>query len=385
MFASIGLVGGTSYFKYYKSEDLAKKQYGQNDTTLNMPISSPSTILGEAYNQCYPLMGVSESGSYTIDNYEASIDGEAGTITGGATGTELTQTIIELGCLLNALNINSSQAGSSTLKYLLTNAALNASPKNDMMGQKNLIIKPYEISVITMITSNLSAPSPLAGIIFAIIPHPMLTGYKWNTAILPNVSTINENATYNSSASDSVSVLGGLINGLTQALGGGGGTFSSIFSNSSNNNSTVNSNENGNENSNNQSTFSGGTSSSSTSTTPNSSSHNTSSSPTNSPNINGNASSNTDSSTSTDQNSDAAVDLNATKVCANKGPNTYFNESDSGSPFVTTSGTKEWGQMMACVAQQSQMPSSVEIGLKNFLSNYVSALKNNSRSLQGDR
>lgn len=34
--------------------------------------------------------------------------------------------------------------------------------------------------------------------------------------------------------------------------------------------------------------------------------------------------------------------------------------------------------MMACVAQQSQMPSSVEIGLKNFLSNYVSALKNNS-------
>ena len=321
-----GLVGGTSYFKYYKSEDLAKKQYGQNDTTLNMPISSPSTILGQAYNQCYPLMGVSESGSYTIDNYEASIYGEAGTITGGATGTELTQTIIELGCLLNALNINSSQAGSSTLKYLLTNAALNASPKNDMMGQKNLIIKPYEISVITMITSNLSAPSPLAGIIFTITPHPMLTGYKWNTAILPNVSTINENATYNSSASDSVSVLGGLINGLAQALGGGG-TFSSIFSNSSNNNSTVNSNENGNENSNNQSTFSGGTSSSSTSTTPNAPNQNSSSLPTNSPNMNGSSGSNTDFPT--DHSSDADAALNATKVCANKGPNTYSNESEA--------------------------------------------------------
>ena len=153
------------------------------------------------------------------------------------------------------------------------------------------------------------------------------------------------------------------------------GVTKSILSGTSSSPSESSTNANGNSNS---SSINSNATSSSTSTIPNAPNQTSSSLPTNSPNMNGSSGSDTDSSSPTDHSSDADAALNATKVCDNKGPNTYFNESDSGSPYVSTSGTKEWGQMMACVAQQSQMPSSVEIGLKNFLSNYVSALKNNS-------
>lgn len=217
----IGLVGGTSYYNRYKAEELARKEYGENNKTLTAPITSPSTILGQGYNQCYPPTGVTESGSYYIDSYEASITGEAGTLTGGATSAELLQTTIELGCVLNALNIQSPQSGTSALNYLLTNAASKATAGNDgiLSGQKNLIEGPYEVSVITLLTTSLSAPSPLSGIIFTIYPHPMtIDGYKWNTGILPNINTINANSTFDSSSSNSISVLGQLTDELAQIV-----------------------------------------------------------------------------------------------------------------------------------------------------------------------
>ena len=245
----IGLVGGTSYYNRYKAEELTRKEYGEND------ITSPSTILGQAYNQCYPPTGVTESGSYYIDSYEASITGEAGTLTGGATSAELLQTTIELGCVLNALNIQSPQSGTSALNYLLTNAASKATAGNDgiLSGQKNLVEGPYEVSVITLLTTSLSAPSPLSGIIFTIYPHPMtIDGYKWNTGIHPNINTINANSTFDSSSSNSISVLGQLTDELTQIVYNSTDDDEDDFSSLALNNSDENDNSSANSNSSNE-------------------------------------------------------------------------------------------------------------------------------------
>lgn len=372
----IGLVGGTSYYNRYKAEELARKEYGENDKTLTTPITSPSTILGQAYSQCYPPTGVTESGSYYIDSYEASITGEVGTLTGGATSAELLQTTIELGCVLNALNIQSPQSGTSALNYLLTNAASKTTAGSDgiLSGQKNLIEGPYEVSVITLLTTSLSAPSPLSGIIFAIYPHPMtVDGYKWNTGILPNINTINANSTFNSSSSNSISVLGQLTDELAQIVynstDGNGDNFSSLTSNNASENNNSSSNSNGGKESGNKSISSGNVSNSSNS----SSSDNSSS----------NSSINSDNNESTNSGSNAITDINDAEICSKlKGSDqqtSVYNGPNDNTPTFWVSGTNIWNQMMTCIVQQSQMPSTIEEKLKSSISADISALKKGSK------
>ena len=372
----VGLVGGTSYYNRYKAEELARKEYGENDKTLTTPITSPSTILGQAYNQCYPPTGVTESGSYYIDNYEASITGEAGTLTGGATSAELLQTTIELGCVLNALNIQSPQSGTSALNYLLTNAASKATAGSDgiLSGQKNLIEGPYEVSVITLLTTSLSAPSPLSGIIFTIYHHPMnIDGYKWNTEIFPNINTINATSTFDSSVSTSASVLGQLTDELAQIIynstDGDEDDFSSLTSNNSgeNNNSSSNSNNEGEQGI--QGTYSNVTSSSSNSSSTNDSSSN---SLTNSGNDEG-----------TNTSNDAITDINDAEICSqlksSDQQTSIYNGPNGNTPTFWVSGTNLWNQMMTCVVQQSQMPSTIEEKLKSSISADISSLKKGSK------
>lgn len=370
----IGLGGGTSYYNRYKAEELARKEYGKNDKTLNTPITSPSTILGQAYSQCYPPTGVTESGSYSIDSYEASITGEAGTLTGGATSAELLQTTIELGCVLNALNIQSPQSGTSALNYLLTNAASNTSTNAGvLMGQKNLISGPYEVSVITLITTNVSAPSPLSGIIFTIYPHPMtIDGYKWNTGILPNINTINANSTFDSSSSNSISVLGQLTDKLAQIIynstDGDEDDFSSLTSNNSGENNNSSSNSNSGEESGNKSISSDNVSNSSNSSSSDNSSSN---------------SSNSDNNESTNSGSNAITDINDAEICSElKGPDqqtSIYNGSNDNTLAFWVSGTNYWNQMMTCIVQQSQMPSTIEEKLKSSIAADISALKKGSK------
>ena len=352
----VGLVGGTSYYSRYKAEELARKEYGENDKTLTTPITSPSTILGQAYNQCYPPTGVTESGSYDIDSYEASITGEAGTLTGGATSAELLQTTIELGCVLNALNIQSPQFGTSALNYLLTNAASKATSVSDgiLSGQKNLIEGPYEVSVITLLTTSASAPSPLSGIIFTISPHPMtIDGYKWNTGILPNINTINANSTFDSSSSNSISVLGQLTDELAQIVynstGDNEDDFSSLTSNNSGENNNSSSNSNSGEESGNKSISSNNVSSSSNS----SSSYNSSS----------NSSTNSGGNAYTDMNNATTCSAYATSyndMSSNQGPN-------GNTQNIIVSGVNAWGPTMACLAQELQMPTNIKNKLKEYI------------------
>ena len=368
----IGLVGGTSYYNRYKAEELARKEYGENDKTLTTPITSPSTILGQAYNQCYPPTGVTESGSYYIDSYEASITGEAGTLTGGATSAELLQTTIELGCVLNALNIQSPQSGTSTLNYLLTNAASKATAGSDgiLSGQKNLIEGPYEVSVITLLTTSLSAPSPLSGIIFTIYPHPMtIDGYKWNTEILPNINTIKANSTFDSSSSNSISVLGQLTDELDQIIynstDGDEDDFSSLTSNKSGENNNSSSNSNSGEESGNKSIASDNVSNSSNSSSSDNSSSNSST------NSGGNAYTDMNNAAMCSEDEDEAeIPNNATLpnnvMQANPGPGGNVQS-------IVVNGTGPWGKMMACLASTLQMPINVENKLKEYIDKGTSA------------
>lgn len=402
----VGLVGGTSYYNRYKAEELARKEYGENDKTLTTPITSPSTILGQAYNQCYPPTGVTESGSYDIDSYEASITGEAGTLTGGATSAELLQTTIELGCVLNALNIQSPQFGTSALNYLLTNAASKATSVSDgiLSGQKNLIEGPYEVSVITLLTTNVSAPLPLSGIIFSIYPHPMtIDGYKWNTEVLPNINTINTNSTFDSSASTAIPVLSQLASELDDVIinssEDGKYNFSSLSTNSLDTNKSSNTNNSGSLN--NQSTSPTNTpndfnNSSSISSSANSADQTNPTSPspsssnaTNS-NTNGNLNSTTSNKTSGNNNSNTSSQSNSEAITAMTNAEecssiySFYNYMDvesqqvtSGNgatsldvyfaPYILIKGGGKWGKVWACVAQKLQMPSTVETKLKSYL------------------
>ena len=301
-------------------------------------------------------MGVTESGSYYIDSYEASITGEAGTLTGGATSAELLQTTIELGCVLNALNIQSPQSGTSALNYLLTNAASKATAGSDgiLSGQKNLIEGPYEVSVITLLTTSLSAPSPLSGIIFTVYPHPMtIDGYKWNTGILPNINTINANSTFDSSSSNSISVLGQLTDELDQIVynstDGDEDDFSSLTSNNSSENNNSSSNSNGGEESGNKSIPSGNVSNSS----------------------NSSSSDNSSSNSSTNSGGNAYTDMNNATTCTAY-ETSYNDMSFSQGPNGNTqniivNGVKAWGSTMTCLAQELQMPTNIKNKLKEYI------------------
>lgn len=309
---------------------------------MTAPITSPSTILGQGYNQCYPPTGVTESGSYYIDSYEASITGEAGTLTGGATSAELLQTTIELGCVLNALNIQSPQSGTSALNYLLTNAASKATAGNDgiLSGQKNLIEGPYEVSVITLLTTSLSAPSPLSGIIFTIYPHPMtIDGYKWNTGILPNINTINANSTFDSSSSNSISVLGQLTDELAQIVYNSTDDDEDDFSSLALNNSDENDNSSANSNSSNEPGTQGPSSMSST----------------------------------TNSSNNAAAAIASTALCAKYETESEISEDyldvesnpENGGPEVNVGGASgKWSPVLSCVAQKLQMPTLIKTELK---------------------
>lgn len=300
----IGLICGGCYFIYLNNE----ATYIQNDVAIHAPISQPLNILGAAYNQCYEPAN-STGYSYYIDDYEYSING-----VGDLGSTQIS--VGEFGCLLNALNIDKTNSGTSVLTTMLQ------SVKNSSDMMNSVKIGPYHLFLSIVYTNG-----ELVGTTFAI-SGTHISGYKFDTSDFPAMNTINSSANFMNSVGPALSAVSDVFtpNADSSELDG---DESSDSSNSA-------SNSEGNTNSSNQ------------------------------------------SSNSSDAASDIASawmcgeDGGSNNISSN-------SQTTGGNPTsITVYGTTEWGSILNCVAGGTAMPSSVQKSLKAFISRDVSALNGGS-------
>lgn len=319
----VGLVGGINYRNYYKAEEI----YITNDTKITTPIASPTNIIGEAYNQCYPTGDNYVSGNYQTDAYETSIQNLN---TAGSSSLSNTANVLtEFGCVLDALNIN-KQSGQSTMATLINNAL------NSQSNDANTHIGPYYIYIFFYYSSNNANETDA----WFNIANNNMKGYKYNTSVLPAMSTINSSASFVNFHSEAVDILTDVLNS---------GSVPTSLSNTSQqeNSSTLNG----------------------SSSTPSSASENLGNSVNSNSNYNATNDMNNAAMCSEDED-EAEIPNNATLpnnvMQANPGPGGNVQS-------IVVNGTGPWGKMMACLASTLQMPINVENKLKEYIDKGTSA------------
>ena len=290
----------------------AANAYIASDSSETNLLMQPSNILGKAYNQCYPsaMNDSSPLPSYSIDSYQSSISGAASTAGTAEIG------LIELGCVLSALNLEGVSSGPASLNNLIREANSNTD------GALNLNSGPYGIHIGVTYTSQ--GDSKLLSMLSFLIFNEALNGYRFNATALPSSSSINSSATFlsalNTYGADYDTV--GVIVGNSSDIGSNSSQTSSTNGNSSN--------------------------------SPNSSSSN--------------------SSSSSSDTTDAQQDISEAENCSNSNNSLYITPSSS---KVSVAGTQDWGTFMNCVASSTSMPASIQNSVKSFISKDVTALASN--------
>lgn len=293
----------------------AANAYIASDSSETNLLMQPSNILGKAYNQCYPsaMNDSSPLPSYSIDSYQSSISGAASTADTSEIG------LIELGCVLSALNLEGVSSGPASLNNLIREANSNTD------GALNLNSGPYGIHIGVTYTSQ--GGSKLLSMLSFLIFNEALNGYRFDATALPSSSSINSSATFlsalNTYGADYDTV--GVIVGNSSDIGSNSSQTSSTNGNSSNN---LNS-----------------------------------------------SSSNSSSSSSSDT-TDAQQDISEAENCSNSNNSLYITPSSSKGGF-SVAGTQDWGTFMNCVASSTSMPASIQNSVKSFISKDVTALASN--------
>ena len=294
----MGIICGASYYHYLSSE----WNYMNADSSVSTMLSRPTTILGAAYNQCYPTEEVKEN-NYQIDTYQTFISGSGVPTEESDAGAM--NAIIEFGCLLNALNINNSKSGNSLFETLLKNS-------NSQDGAAKTVY-PYRVFLSTY-----SSNGQLSTVGMFSVVDIQMSGYRYNTAVLPKISTINTSATFNSSIDPVMTTLENTL---------GEGDTSELDNEDSGSSTSSNSN--------------GGS----------------------------------ELSTGPTSNSLAATAISDAESCYASGDQNSLFPGDNPNTSFYVGGTNLWGSLMSCVAETTGMPTSVETQLNNFISSDVAALE----------
>ncbi|MBO6003616.1 MAG: hypothetical protein J6P35_01405, partial [Aeriscardovia sp.] len=76
---------------------------------------------------------------------------------------------------------------------------------------------------------------------------------------------------------------------------------------------------------------------------------------------------------------DAVSDLENSQSCSNEGGSANLQGSPTSQSAFSVSGTSDWGPVLSCVAEETQMPASAQAQIKSFV-NGVSANSNSDLS-----
>lgn len=328
----IGCCIGIPYMNYVNRVNTFATNYFSFTTT---PLAQPTNILGAAYNQCYPsqtingIISINANQTFISNRYNNSVKLLSNT------GYDFAvESLVAFGCLIHALNIQTTPTGQSTMSYLIQ--------QNEKSNQEGSSITINNIVIgFTAMTIN----GVLGSVFYSIVaanPKNIININKINSE-LPSMSTLNKSVSYEQCFLNNESKWYiDIVNANTDDT-----SDSSSDSDSSD---------------------------TSTSTTNSTSSDST----TNSTNT-----SNTNTSEST---TDAQTDLANAEACQGPSDNTDpslsadNNDQTYGYGFIISGaaaidgsdlsgieGNGTWDNLMNCVVAKTSMPSSIESQMKSLI------------------